>query len=267
VTGVCATASPPATVWRFAGVLCLLSLPFWALGAVMASPTHLPLQLPASALMVVCPYLAALVLRHRSATTFPTTSTAVGGDAGLVWAVAILAMPAGLALSWSVMRSAGHDLPLVLPGLAEFVAWCALFLLAAVAEEVGWTTYLTARLYPEWGLWRTGVTVGSIWGAWHLVPFLQAGRGAGWIAGQVVASIFMRVIMVGLFVADGRRTRTAVVFHLMVNLSIASFPVQGSNYEPLVTAPVLAFLAVATVAAFERRGLLTSQRATRAPAT
>ena len=55
--------------------------------------------------------------------------------------------------------------------------------LAAAAEQLGWTGYATERLL---GVRRTvlptSVVVGSVWAVWH-VPWMPArGRDPGWIA-------------------------------------------------------------------------------------
>lgn len=42
-----------------------LSLPFWLLGAMAEQGLPLPVNLPVSSLMVVCPLIAALILVYR----------------------------------------------------------------------------------------------------------------------------------------------------------------------------------------------------------
>ncbi|MFC4061474.1 Tn3 family transposase [Planomonospora corallina] len=62
-------------------------------------------------------------------------------------------------------------------------------------------TFATDPLRAHWGLTGAGVVLGLVWAIWHLIPYLQAGHGPAWIAGQVLFTVALRVIIAG----DGRR--------------------------------------------------------------
>ena len=44
----------------------LLSIPFWVLGAFIDLTKYIPIQLPISALMFLCPILAAIILTSKN---------------------------------------------------------------------------------------------------------------------------------------------------------------------------------------------------------
>lgn len=60
--------------------------------------------------------------------------------------------------------------------------------LTTVLEEVGWTGFATPRLRRRYGVMTTGVIVGVIWGAWHLVQGLWVG---GTYAGSLPLAVFV----------------------------------------------------------------------------
>jgi len=52
------------------------------------------------------------------------------------------------------------------------------FFIAALCEEAGWTVYLTPLLPSRAGVLGTGMLIGTIWGLWHVIPYIQAGHSA-----------------------------------------------------------------------------------------
>jgi uncharacterized protein len=56
---------------------------------------------------------------------------------------------------------------------------------------------------------------------WHVIPFIQLGSSGEWIMWHSLSSV-------------------AVLFHMMINVSWALFPVAGSYYDPFVTFILLA---------------------------
>lgn len=134
-----------------------LSIPFWLFGAMAGSLAEsLPINLPVSSLMAVCPLLAALILVYRE--------DKPGGIKRLlqkvfdyksikkkIWYVpALFLMPVIMLLSYGVMCLMGLPLPkpyiplLIIPIL--FIA----FFIAAVGEEVGWMGYVVDPMQDRW---------------------------------------------------------------------------------------------------------------------
>mgnify|MGYP000250597655 CR=1 FL=1 len=53
-------------------------------------------------------------------------------------------------------------------------------LMAGIFEELGWTGFVIPRLRLRYGVFTTGLIVGSLWGAWHiLVNFWSSGSSSG----------------------------------------------------------------------------------------
>ena len=56
--------------------------------------------------------------------------------------------------------------PLLLSGLA-------VGLIVGIFEELGWTGFAIPRLRRRYGVLGTGLLVGVLWGAWHLLMFWE----------------------------------------------------------------------------------------------
>jgi uncharacterized protein len=72
------------------------------------------------------------------------------------------------------------------------------YAVAAVSEETGWTGFAPPRMAPSIGELPAGLATGAASGLWHVVPYLQAGHSAWWVAGQCVFSVVFRVLLVRL---------------------------------------------------------------------
>jgi membrane protease YdiL (CAAX protease family) len=147
-------------------------------------------------------------------------------------------------LSYLVMVAMGRSLP------DPHVAWLmapvlfVVFFLGAVAEEVGWTGYATEALLRRWNGLQTSLIVGVFWSLIHVVPLIQAGRGAWWIVWQCVTIVLIRPAIVWLYLGSGRSLAVAVIFHAMSNVSYALFPNEGSAYDPVILAVIMGVLTV-----------------------
>jgi hypothetical protein len=222
------------------------SIPFYVLGALGPDATEfLPVQLPASSLMFVCPAAVALwlVRRERGAEGVRALLSRVF-DLQRVqqkrWLLASAGvMPAVMLLSYMVQRGLGQPLPefsLSLPGIAgSFVV----FFISAAGEELGLTCYATEPLQQSYSVVSAALIVGTFWALWHIIPNVQAHRSAGWIFWQCVSTVALRVLMVWLFNRAGQSLFAAIVFHAMINVSTFAFPKAGSHYDPQVTGLIL----------------------------
>ena len=118
------------------------------------------------------------------------------------------------------------------------------YFVGAIGEELGWMGYLVDPLQKRVNALPAALIIGLAWGAWHIVPFYTMGRSTGWIIGQVMASILMRIIIVRLYNRANRSVFVAIVFHTFINVSTSLFPNQGSHYDPVITAVVLAVIVI-----------------------
>jgi membrane protease YdiL (CAAX protease family) len=127
----------------------------------------------------------------------------------------------------------------------------ALFLIAALGEELGWTGYLLEPLAERWGELIAALILGLVWALWHLFPFLQADRSAEWIVWQSIKTVADRVVIVRLYFGGGRSVFAVTLLHALSNTAVFALPLWGGTYDPRVTALVMA--AVATVLMLSRR--------------
>ncbi len=230
---------------HFFVLMFLLSVPFWAYGALLGDQL-LP-GLPLSALMVVCPAIAAGVLAFRADGSAGLTALlrrAVDAPRMRAWAwpVAVGTMPLVMALSAVALMVSGRTLPPAEISLVQVVGLLALFLLAATLEELGWTAYATGDLVKRQGMVVAGLIIGTVAVVWHLIPLLQVDRPWDWIAWWALGTMARRQIIVWLYVRGGKSVFSASLFHAMNNVSWMLFPVMGSHYDPVTTALILCLL-------------------------
>jgi membrane protease YdiL (CAAX protease family) len=236
----------------FAGVL-LLSIPLW----LLAAQDHRQLMpgLPLSALAAFCPAVAALTL--TMALEGPLGALRLGARAFDLKAIAspawlLLAaafMPAVMALSFLVQRQLGAPIPNPAITPLPLVVSTLLFFAAAVGEELGWSGYALGPIQARFGALNAALILGVVWFAWHIIPFLQAGRSLDWIAWKGLSMLAVRLLMVWLYCNAGRSVLVVAVFHAMDNVAWQAFPVSGSFYDPKVTGLILTALAIGVVVA------------------
>lgn len=235
----------------------VFSVPFLLVGA-LTGISILP-GLPISALGAVCPVLAALVtvaVRREPGGLGRFLRQAFGAwPRGWWWAPTLLLTPAVAVVSWFVLRLTGTPVPVPEISPLTALALVALFIVGAPAEELGWSSYVTDPLQTRWGALGASLVLGAVWVVFHIVPLLQVGRSAGWIAGWSLGTLAMRVIMVWLFTNTGHAVIAVSLFHATQNLSWQLFPVQGSFYDPLVTGVIFAVAAVMIVLGWGPRTL------------
>ena len=244
--------SPALEVERRAGfvrehsLLCFFLLTFglsWAgmLAAVLLSPGGLattPDQLQESlgvaiAGMLLGPLVAGLVmtwLADGRGGFHELRIRLTRWRVGLRWyAFALLVAPVVMGGTLLVMSLVSQDflprigteqdrLPLLLMGLAVGVT-------VGFCEEIGWTGFAVPRMRLRWGVLGTGLTLGIVWGFWHLLQGYYASGvtsneislavwGPLWVlaclVGQLVA---YRVLMVWVYERTGRSLLLAMVMH------------------------------------------------------
>ncbi len=236
---------------RFFGLLFGLSVPFWVLG-MLAGGQLLP-GLPVSALMAVCPVLAAGILVWRASGWQALQALLLrAADFARMrpwaWLVALATMPAVMLLSAATLILLGQPLPAPQFDLIQILLLLSLFLVAATAEELGWTAYATGALVERHGMIAAGLGIGCVAVVWHVIPLLQAGRAWDWIAWWALGTMARRVLIVWLYARGGQSVFSASLFHAMNNVSWMLFPVMGSHYDPASTAVILLMLSVLPVA-------------------
>ena len=146
------------------------------------------------------------------------------------WAVALLTAPLVFA---AVHLALSLTSPVFIPGILEagdkvafLLSNLAGALMVGILEELGWTGFATPRLLARHGVLATGLIVGVLWGAWHLLPqdFWAGGissgglplalfvtvNGFGFLLGQLPA---YRVLMVWVYDRTDGSLLVAILMH------------------------------------------------------
>ncbi|WP_214108127.1 CPBP family intramembrane glutamic endopeptidase [Acrocarpospora catenulata] len=245
-------------------LLFALSVPFWVVGAVTQG--QLSADLPVAALMIVCPVAAAAILVYREDGTAGVArllrrSFDFKQIKAKIWYLPIvLLLPGIFVLTYGVMRLAGLPAPEPrFPVLGTLVAFLAFFV-AGLGEELGWSGYAIDPMQNRWGALPASVLLGLVWALWHLLPLVQAGRSAGWIAWWVVGSVGMRVIFTWIYNNTGKSVFAAALAHGLSNLAwigpFLDFGPDGYPYEGVRIAGLLiAFAAIAVTVVWGSRTL------------
>ncbi|QEW03518.1 type II CAAX prenyl endopeptidase Rce1 family protein [Microbacterium lushaniae] len=226
-----------ADIGWFLAILFATSAVFYVVGPLIGSLSSVTrANVPAAALMFVCPAIAAVVVAARTRSLRQLGARLTARPRGVfTGVVALVTMPVVLVVSAVVTR---HGDGFEAPGTAA-LGLAGVFLVSAFAEQVGWTAFLLPRLLAITGELRCGLFIGVVWAVWHVIPLVQAGHAASWIVGQCVFTVVLMLLLVRLTVAGGS-VWWAVICQASSNLAWALSPAAGSGYDPWVTAALTA---------------------------
>ena len=176
------------------------------------------------------------------------------------WYAAVLVAPL-VSLATTFALGTAFDYPgpaLLTAGDPAGVAVLAVVvgLLAGFCEEVGWTGFAIPRLLARHGVIASGLLVGSIWSAWHLVVVIW---GMGGRNGDVPLGVFValdglgmlpafRVLMV-LVYARTDSLGLAVLLHASLTVTAIALTPPIAGWHLLVHGLLVAALVWALVAA------------------
>ena len=224
--------------WLFFLITFALSVPLWIIGPKLGGRLPVSFNLPVSALQLINPLIAALIL----------TPTARGKKALLKrafdakkikdkrWYAPILLLnPLIMVLSYAVMRIARIPLPEPRISIIAVAVFFVVFFFTSIAEELGWMGYAYDPLEDRWGTMKASLILGLAWAALHLIPDTQLDHSAGWIAAHRVGTVANRILIVWLYKNTGGSVLSSVLYHDMLNIGWAFFPNDGSHYNPFVT--------------------------------
>ena len=235
-------------ILAFFGLTFALTIPFWIIGR--ASDNELMPGLPSAALAVICPAAAALILSWRLTGVAGARALAIRTiNLGRVkpkawWLLILLFSPAANVAAFFISRNLGTEVPNpqldILPATTLF----AIFLMASVTEELGWTGFALDPLQKRVGAIRAALLIGAVWAVWHYPALLQAHRSGGWIAWWTLGTISLRLFMVWLFNRTGGSVFAVVVVHATNNLAWQLFPIQGSWWDPRINGVIMGIIAL-----------------------
>ena len=224
------------------------SIPFWLVG-FLDLPKILPINLPISAMMFVCPMVAALMLVHQDnepngmMELLKRTFDFKRIKNKIWYAPILLLMPVVMLLSYGMMRLLEMPLPEpYIPFYAIPFSFLAFFI-GAISEEIGWTGYITEPLQERWGALVASIILGTVWALWHIIPWFQGYPNPEWVIWQCAATVALRILIVWLHNNTGKSVFAAILFHTTINVSIYMFPNYGSGYDPFITFIILAIAA------------------------
>lgn len=253
------------SVWPYVILVFVFSVPFFVLGPLLEQfLPELAINLPASALTVVVPIAVATYLTWREG-GWASARRLLGRafDAQKIspvwWLPIIFIMPLAMVLHYLISQRIGSIPPpeiALLPAMVMFV----FFFIGAIAEEIGWQGYAYDRLTGRMPALAAALVLGLIWVTWHIVPFIQTGHDTQWIIWQCVFSLWLRVLIVWVYVNNRRSVLAAVLLHTMSNLAVFLFPIYGSYYDPMIASAIMAVIGALVVALWGGRTLMGSPR-------
>jgi uncharacterized protein len=236
---------------KFFLLVFLLSIPFWILGATTRDLTKiLPMKLPISALMAVCPLLAAVIIldkEHKLQGVKELLDLSFDFEKikDKRWYIPIIfLMPTIAALSYCYLKMTGEILPESPTPFLSVIIFFFVFFIGAIGEEVGWSGYVTAPLQKQYGAFKASIIIGFIWAIWHIIPYSQAHQTPIWIFWQCLGTVFLRTIMVWIFNNTHKSVFAMILFHTTINISPYLFPSNGSHYDPFIFAVLIIITAI-----------------------
>jgi membrane protease YdiL (CAAX protease family) len=115
-------------------------------------------------------------------------------------------------------------LPAPLPVIVAPIA-LIMFFFSALCEQVGWMGYAFEPMCNRWGLIKSTMILGLIWGLWHIPLYIFSIPGTEMIVAQVLTVIALRVLLVWLYSNTGKSVFIVILFHATYNVCMSVFPV------------------------------------------
>src|SRR5215207_2826620 len=128
-------------------------------------------------------------------------------------------------------------------------------LTAGIFEELGWTGFAIPRMRLRYGVLGTGLIVGVLWGAWHLLQNFWA---SGVTSGELSLSIFVPTWLLGVLVGQLAafrvlmvwvydRTGGSLLVAMLMHVSLAASSVILMPPVPGVASVILSFVPAAAM--------------------
>ncbi len=126
--------------------------------------------------------------------------------------------------------------------------------LAPTLEEFGWRGYALDRLQLRWSALVSSLILGFFWALWHLPLFFIKGTyqyslGVGSLAFWtfMISVIPITIFFTWIFNNNGRSTLSAILFHIMIDVTAEVFSITERAYTYFVVLTVMAAIAITMI--------------------
>lgn len=110
-------------------------------------------------------------------------------------------------------------------------------------------------MQERWTALQASILLGLVWAVLHYVPLAEAHRSLTWIAWWSLFTIAFRVLIVWLYNKTGKSVFGIIVFHATFNIAWQLFPINGSFWDPRITAIIMALAALVVTVVWGPRTL------------
>lgn len=247
---------------KFLVLILVLSIPFYVWGAYFPV-AGLPFGLPISFLMILVPFTLSVLFSWNESGTigisrmFKSIIDYKKADK-FILLFCILCMPIISILSFFTMKAFSLPLPaeIVIP-YSEIPMMIVLYFIGAIPEELGWTYTLTEPLTESYDPIKTGIIIGSFWALWHVIPWSWV-HPMWWIISMCILNVLMRTAMIYAYIYSGKSLFTGLIFHTMINVSMSTFPNNGTHMDPRILCIWMAVMLSMLLYYVHKRPLCTS---------
>lgn len=213
----------------------------WAFYTPIATGGHSPYQMPWTILLifggmgpsVIGVGMVFLTLDKEERHDFWLRSFSFKRVNGFWWAIIFLSFPILYGLSILIDLAMGGSLPevtqlrslianpLMIP-LATFIS----FMSGPWSEEFGWRGYALDRIMTPFGLLAGSISLGLIWGVWHLPLFFmpdtwhgQIGFGLTGLWTFMLRSVGLALLMTWVYLSTNRSILSGMFMHFTSNFT------------------------------------------------
>jgi uncharacterized protein len=239
-----------------------LSIPFLILGFIITDTSQIiPINLPISALMAICPLLAASILVYQKRKFHSVIALLKQAfDCQKIidknWYIPIIfLMPTTAILSYLYLNFTEVLLPKPQLSFLSIIIFFFVYFIGAIGEEIGWSGYIIEPMQNKFGALKASIFLGIIWAIWHIIPYYQAHQSTNWIVWQCIGTVFLRIIMVWIFNNAGKSVFAMVLFHTMINISPYLIPKYGSHYDPFLFCMLLMLIVIIIIFLWDSKTL------------
>ena len=221
---------------QFLILVFLLSIPLWIVGYIFDATKIIPVKLPISALQFLSVLIAAVIVTKRNGSSV-TLLLKRGLDfkqiKKRIWQYAIfILMPLIIYCSYLIMQLNGLETNSRLTPLWNIPIFLAVYGISGYCEQLGWTAIATDKLLMKFNAIVTGLIVGLVWAAWHIIPFIQTHNPTIWIFWQCIYTIIYRILLTKIYTLTNKSVFATVALHMTYNTAFSLMPYYGSSYNP-----------------------------------